>query len=87
MPGGFGTLDELTESITLIQTHKLARFPIVLVGKQYWAGLIEWLKGIVLETGNISPGDLEVFKVTDTAEETVKLINEFYNKFALKPNF
>ncbi|HTX88526.1 MAG TPA: TIGR00730 family Rossman fold protein [Bacteroidales bacterium] len=87
MPGGFGTLDELTEAITLVQTRKLARFPIVLVGKNYWQGFIRWLNDFALDTGNISPGDLELFRITDTAEETVKLIDEFYNKFALKPNF
>ncbi len=87
MPGGFGTLDELTEAITLIQTHKLVRFPIVLVGKKYWEGFIKWISEEVLETGNISPGDMELFRVTDTAQETVNVITEFYNKFALKPNF
>ena len=87
MPGGFGTLDELTEAITLIQTHKLARFPIVLVGKEYWDGLIAWLKKSVLGTSYIHPADLDIFRVADTAEETVGIINEFYKKYELKPNF
>ena len=87
MPGGFGTLDELTEAITLIQTHKLAKFPIVLVGKDYWDGLITWLKGTVLGEKNIGQGDLELYKVTDTAEETVAYILDFYKQYALKPNF
>jgi len=87
MPGGFGTLDELTEAITLIQTHKLAKFPIVLVGKEYWEGLISWINRTVLMEKNISLTDMDLFKVTDTAEETVAHIVEFYKKYALKPNF
>jgi uncharacterized protein (TIGR00730 family) len=87
MPGGFGTLDELTEAITLIQTHKLVRFPIVLVGKDFWAGLIDWIKTIVLAEKNISPEDLDIFYVADTAAEAVKYINDFYTQYELKPNF
>jgi hypothetical protein len=87
LPGGFGTLDELTEAITLIQTHKLVRFPIVLVGHDYWNGLIEWIKSTVLVEKNITPEDLEIFKVVDTAEEAVGYITDFYKTYALKPNF
>lgn len=87
MPGGFGTLDELTEAITLIQTHKLVRFPIVLVVREYWEGIINWLKNTVLVEQNINAEDLEIFKVVDTAEDVVKVITEFYKKYALKPNF
>ena len=87
MPGGFGTLDELTEAITLIQTHKLAKFPIVLVGRDYWEGLISWVTNTVLAEKNISQGDLGLFRLTDTAEETVAHIVEFYNQYALRPNF
>jgi uncharacterized protein (TIGR00730 family) len=87
MPGGFGTLDELTEALTLIQTDKLAKFPIVLVGKEYWAGLINWMKQTLLDFHNIRTDDLNLFTVTDTAEETVKFITDFYKQFALKPNF
>jgi uncharacterized protein (TIGR00730 family) len=87
MPGGFGTLDELTEAITLIQTRKLANFPIVLVGKSYWQGLLDWVKTTVLDEKNISPEDLNVFLVADTAAEAVKFINDFYLKYELKPNF
>ena len=87
MPGGFGTLDELTEAITLVQTHKMSKFPIVLVGKEYWEGLITWIGKTVLIERNIALGDLELFKVTDTAEETVKHINDFYKQYALMPNF
>ncbi|MCX6267968.1 MAG: TIGR00730 family Rossman fold protein [Bacteroidetes bacterium] len=87
LPGGFGTLDELTEAITLIQTHKLVNFPIVLVGREYWKGLIEWITSTVLEEKNIAAQDLEIFKVVDTAEEAVGCITEFYKTYALKPNF
>src|SRR5512137_1224665 len=71
MPGGFGTLDELTEAITLIQTHKQARFPIVLVGRKYWEGMVNWIKSVVLTEKNISQEDLDLFYTADTAEETV----------------
>jgi uncharacterized protein (TIGR00730 family) len=87
MPGGFGTLDELTEAITLIQTHKLVRFPIILVGKEYWAGMIDWIKAVVLPEKNISAEDLEIYTVVDTAAEVVKIINDFYSQYELKPNF
>ncbi len=87
MPGGFGTLDELTEAITLIQTHKLVRFPIVLVGHDYWKGLIDWIRLSVLEEKNISKEDLSLFTVVDTAEEAVNYIVDFYKQYALKPNF
>ena len=87
LPGGFGTLDELMEAITLIQTHKLVRFPIILVVRDYWQGLIDWLKVRLLEENNIHEEDLDIFKVVDTAEEAVTIINEFYTTYALKPNF
>ncbi|HNY02873.1 MAG TPA: TIGR00730 family Rossman fold protein [Bacteroidales bacterium] len=87
MPGGFGTLDELTEAITLIQTHKLVRFPIVLVGRSYWQGMIDWITATVLAEGNISREDLDIFNVVDTAEEAVAVITDFYKTYALKPNF
>lgn len=87
MPGGFGTLDELTEAITLIQTHKLGRFPIVLVVREYWEGLINWLNDKVLISKNINPEDIDIFKVVDTAEEVINHINAFYRTYELKPNF
>jgi len=87
LPGGFGTLDELFEAITLIQTEKIGEFPIVLVGSQYWQGLINWLKESVLEEENIKEKDLELFKVVDTAEEAVEIIDEFYSNYILRPNF
>ena len=87
LPGGFGTLDELTEAITLIQTHKLVNFPIVLVVRDYWQGWIDWLRGTVLKENNINAADLEIFKVVDTAQEAVRYITDFYKTYALKPNF
>ena len=87
MPGGFGTLDELLEAITLIQTQKLAKFPIVLVSREYWSGLISWITDRLLKERNIHPEDLEIFKVVDTAEEAVGHIARFYETYALKPNF
>lgn len=88
MPGGFGTMDELFESLTLIQTKKIARFPIVLVSKNYWEGLINWLKNTTLLQENfISKEDLNLFYVTDTADETVNYIYEFYKEYYHMPNF
>jgi uncharacterized protein (TIGR00730 family) len=87
LPGGYGTLDELFEAITLIQTQKIGRFPIVLVDKKFWSGLIEWIKDTLLEEGKISPEDLNLFKLVDTAEEALHHINAFYGKYMLKPNF
>lgn len=87
MPGGFGTLDELFEAITLIQTQKMVYFPIVLLGVDYWKGLIDWIKDRLLAEKNISPEDLDFIQLVDTPEEAVKLIDDFYVKYALKPNF
>ena len=87
MPGGFGTLDELFEALTLIQTKKIGRFPIVLVGRTYWSGLMDWIKSTMLEENNINPEDLKLFSIVDTAEDAVHVIDEFYAKYLLKPNF
>lgn len=87
MPGGFGTLDEMWEAITLIQTEKLSDFPVILVGKDYWKGLIDWLKNTMLTEGMIQESDFEIFHVVDTADEVVDILEDFYNKFAVKPNF
>jgi len=88
MPGGFGTLDELFEAITLIQTKKIAKFPIILVGTEFWAGLMVWVKEMLLsQTGNISEVDLDLFTIVDTPEEVVESINNFYKKHHLSPNF
>ena len=75
-PGGMGTLDELFESLTLIQTHRIRRFPVILFGKEYWAGLIEWLKTVVLAAENISPEDLLLFKITDSIDEAMEWIKQ-----------
>ncbi|MBC7383701.1 MAG: TIGR00730 family Rossman fold protein [Bacteroidia bacterium] len=88
MPGGFGTLDELFESLTLIQTHKVAQFPVVLVGTEFWGGLIDWIKTVMLEKErNINPDDLFLFKLVDTAEDAVNYILDYYAHMSIKPNF
>jgi uncharacterized protein (TIGR00730 family) len=88
LPGGFGTLDEMFEALTLIQTGKIARFPIVLVGSSYWTGLIDWIKQtMLLQENNIHEEDLNLFRIVDTAEEAAEHIFRFYDKYVLKPNF
>jgi uncharacterized protein (TIGR00730 family) len=87
MPGGYGTLDELFEAVTLIQTQKMVHFPVVMVVKEYWSGLIEWMKDRLVASHHISPEDLDLFVAVDTADEAVKHIEDFYNKYKLKPNF
>ena len=87
LPGGFGTLDELFEAITLIQTNKIAPFPIILIGNQYWSGLITWIKQTLMTEKNINPKDLNLFIIVETADEAVKEIVKFYSKYLLKPNF
>jgi len=88
LPGGFGTLDELFESITLIQTKKIGKFPIILVGKDFWSGLLDWAKETMLkEFRTISIEDMDLIKLVDTPDEVVEIINEFYKTYALKPNF
>ena len=87
MPGGFGTLDELSEALTLIQTKKIGRFPIVLVGKKFWSGLIDWFKKVLVAEAMVHEADLDLFNVVDTPEEAVKVIDDFYAKYLLSPNF
>ena len=87
MPGGFGTLDELFEAITLIQTHKIGKFPIILVGSKFWKGLIDWVKETMLSAGNISPEDLDLIQIVDTEAEVVEIIDTFYKGHSLSPNF
>ncbi|HPD65278.1 MAG TPA: TIGR00730 family Rossman fold protein [Bacteroidia bacterium] len=87
MPGGFGTLDEFFEAITLIQTKKIQPFPVVLFGSEYWKGLIDWFEKTVLHENNISPEDLKLFTVTDNTTEAAFFIDEYYRKSMLKPNF
>lgn len=88
MPGGFGTLDEMFEALTLIQTKKIGAFPIVLVGKEFWGGLVDWIEDILLKKyNNVSAKDLNLFNVVDTPEEAVQVIDEFYSEYMLSPNF
>lgn len=87
LPGGLGTLDELFEALTLIQTGKISRFPIVLVGKDYWSGLIDWMTNTIYAAGNISEKDFELYRLVDTPEEAVGHIKAFYNKYVVKQNF
>lgn len=87
MPGGFGTLDELTEAITLIQTKKIGRFPIVLVGSEFWGGLLDWFKSTLLKNKLISEEDLNLYRVVDTADEAVAHIKAFYDKYSVNVNF
>jgi len=87
MPGGVGTLDELFEAYTLIQTDKVSKFPIILVGRDYWGGLIDWIKETVLKEKNISPEDLDLFELVDTKDEVMDCLNRFYIKDNYKPNF
>ena len=88
LPGGFGTLDEFFEALTLIQTKKIAKRPVVLVGKSYWTGLMRWVEEVMLnEEHNISPIDLDLVKIVDTAEEAAQIIEDFYRSHSLSPNF
>jgi uncharacterized protein (TIGR00730 family) len=87
MPGGFGTMDELFEAITLIQTKKIGRFPIILVGTKFWGGLLDWIKDTLIAENNVSLEDLKLFRVVDTAAEAIDHLNKFYAKYQLKPNF
>lgn len=92
LPGGFGTMDEFFEVVTLVQTHKIDQVPIVLVGREYWGGLMDWIKKTLLhDFQNIGERDLDLFIVTDDLDETIQHINEFYAKdpdhHLLRPNF
>jgi uncharacterized protein (TIGR00730 family) len=77
MPGGFGTMDELFEALTLIQTKKIKSFPLILMGSEYWSGLIEWMKNTMLKDGKILPADMELLQIVDEPEEVVKLIKKY----------
>lgn len=88
MPGGFGTLDELFEAITLIQTYKAEKFPIILVGTDFWGGMIDWIKQALLEkNNNISESDLDLFQTADTKEEVIEILEEFHKNYIFTPNF
>ncbi|MCB7480659.1 TIGR00730 family Rossman fold protein [Christiangramia sediminis] len=88
MPGGFGTLDELFEAITLIQTHKIDKFPIILVGSEFWGGLVDWIKTTLLDSfNNISAVDIDLVQVVDTEDEVIEILDQFYDEYNLSPNF
>ena len=88
MPGGFGTLDEVFEAITLIQTHKVEKFPIILVSSEFWSGMLDWIKETLLkENNNISSKDLELIKIADTKEDVMDILEEFHNNYKFSPNF
>ena len=88
MPGGFGTLDELFEAITLIQTKKIGKFPIILVGTEFWSGLLDWIKTVMIDRmKNANPDDMNLIKIVDTEEEVVEVLDTFYKKYNLSPNF
>ena len=88
MPGGFGTLDEVFEAITLIQTHKVEKFPIILVSSNFWTGMLDWIKETLLkENNNISSKDLELIKIADTKEDVMDILEEFHNNYKFSPNF
>ena len=86
-PGGFGTLDELSEALTLIQTNKITRFPIVMVGKDFWSDLVEWFKNQLFAKELISEKDFDIFHVVDDPDEAVEIIDSYYKKYELTPNF
>ncbi|CAN5243749.1 TIGR00730 family Rossman fold protein [soil metagenome] len=88
MPGGFGTLDELFEAITLIQTNKIDKFPIILVGSDYWGGLMEWIRNVLFDSfQNISDGDIDLVHLVDTEDEVIDILDKFYDEYNLSPNF
>ncbi len=88
LPGGMGTFDELFEAITLIQTNKIGKFPIVLMNRAYWQGLLDWIKSQVLEiSANINAEDMDLFSMADTADEAVATIDKFYSTYLHRPNF
>lgn len=88
MPGGFGTLDELFEAITLIQTNKIEEFPIILVGTDFWKGLLDWVRTTLLDSSsNICAKDLDLIHLVDTPDEVLEILDNFYKEFELSPNF
>jgi len=87
MPGGLGTLDELFEALTLIQTEKIKKFPIILVGKEFWSGLLDWIKDILLKECKLDPDDLNLISIVDTKEEVLGQLQKFYKQEYFKPNF
>ena len=86
MPGGYGTLDELTEALTLVQTGKIARIPIILVGSKFWAGLVDWVKHTLVGEGMISPEDIDLMRIIDKPEDVVDAIFSHYEKRGFMPS-
>ena len=86
-PGGFGTMDEAFEALTLIQTGKISRFPVILVGKKYWSGLLRWIKTVMIKERTISSKDLNLLYLTDDPKEVVKIISNFYRENNFKEEF
>ncbi len=88
MPGGFGTMDEMFEALTLIQTKKIGKFPIILVGTAFWSGLIDWIRTVLVEKEQtVHLEDLDLYKIVDTEDEVVDVLDKFYKKYDLTPNF
>ena len=88
MPGGFGTLDELFEALTLIQTKKIQKFPVILVGSEFWNGCIDWLKNKVCnDFKNVSSNEMFLFELVDSEDEIIDILNKFYNQKSFSPNF
>lgn len=88
MPGGFGTLDELFEAITLIQTNKIERFPVILYGSDFWSGCIDWIKNTVCQKfNNVSTNEMFLFELVDSKEEIIDILKKFYDKKKFAPNF
>jgi uncharacterized protein (TIGR00730 family) len=88
LPGGFGTMDEMFETLTLIQTQKIEKIPIILMGKEFWGGLVDWMENIMHKKhGNISEVDMKLFHLTDDPDEAVRIINDHYKEIGLRPNF
>ena len=87
LPGGFGTLDEFFEAITLIQTKKAISFPVILMGSAYWTGLIDWIKTVVVSSGNISPEDLSLFRIEDDPAKAAAIVDNFYRENKVVTNF
>ena len=88
MPGGFGTLDEVFEAATLIQTKEAEKFPIILVCSEYWSGIVDWIeKTMLLENNHISKEDLSLLRIADTKEQVIGILEEFHNNYEFGPNF
>jgi uncharacterized protein (TIGR00730 family) len=85
MPGGFGTLDEFFELVTLVQTQRIPRFPLILVGKSFWKGLLSWIDSTLVKNALISPGDKELFSLTDDPDEVLEIVMEFRKRLGVTP--